>query len=197
MDAYLYIPSNEKTDALMCGIKLSSKADKTVEIKGYPTQCISALLNPRDDIKKYKSSAFSCLRIDVSSESCYIADKSLYGNKDLKELYSKTIIPPKDYIFGTYRNPECLIPRTILPENLSDADKPLGSPLLYQSSEELYINNLLENFREKYPDFNETILSLFIELNQKDWKLKRTINKDLLIFSNQEDDDSTYFTIHT
>jgi len=193
MDAYLYIPSTEKTDALMCGIKLSVWGEKTLILNGYPAQCISALLNPRDDIKKYKSSDYACLRVDIKPESCYIADKSLYGSKELDELYAKSIISPKDYVFGTYRNPECLISRTILPENLSDADKPQGCPLLYQNSEELYVNNLLEKFKENSPDFNETILSLFIELNQRDWKLTKYTNNDLIILGNQ--DDGTYYTI--
>ncbi|MGE5472896.1 MAG: hypothetical protein ACM3UU_01605 [Ignavibacteriales bacterium] len=193
MDAYLYIPSGEKAEALMCGIKLSSRAEKTVVINDYPSQCISALLNPRDEVEKLKSADFVCLRVDINPENCYIADKSLYGSKELEELYAKSIISPKDYVFGTYRAPECLIPRTILPESLSVASKAIGFPVLYKNSEELYVNNLIEKFKEMYPDFNETIISLFIEFNQKDWNLSKIKNKDFYILANKEDEK--YYTI--
>lgn len=193
MDTYLYIPSDERANVLMCGIKLSVKGEKTVNINGYPSQCISALLNPKDDIEKFKSSGFICLRIDMKPENCYIADKSLYGSKELEELYTKSIISPKDYIFGTYRNPECLIPRTILPENLSIASKAIGFPVLYENSEDLYVNNLIEKFKEAYPDFNETIISLFIEFYQKDWNLTKIKNKDLYVLANEK--DKKYYTI--
>ena len=193
MDAYLYIPSSEKANALMCGIKLSVKGEKTVLINGYPSQCITALLNPRDDIEKFSSSDYVCLRIDIKPENCYIADKSLFGSKELDSLYNKSIISPKEYVFGTYRRPECLIPRTILPENISVASRAIGFPVLYENSEELYVSNLLEKFRENFPDFNETIISLFVELNQKDWKLIKSTNKDLIILGNE--DNGTYYTI--
>lgn len=195
MDAYLYVPASEKDQSLACGIKLSVKGEKAVLINGHPTQCISALLNPRDDAEKFKDSSFSCLRIDINPENCYIADKSLYGVSELAELYSKSIVSPDNYTFGTYRNPECLIPRTILPDNLSMANKPIGFPLLYEDSEKLYVSNLIESFREKYPDFEETILSLFIELNQKDWNLKKTKNNEFYILSHEE--KGVYYTIRT
>lgn len=182
MEVYYYLPIEEKDSALTCGIKLSVKADRKVIINGYPTSCISTLLNPRDDLKKYKSNDFICLRININIDYCYIADKSLYNNKQAVDLYNQSIIPAKNYTFGTYRNPECLVTCTILPENIQVFNKIIGSPILYHNSEELYINNLIEELKETYPDFNEVILHLFFDYLAKKGEYKKVENNDITVY---------------
>ncbi len=183
MEMYYYIPNNEKENALTCGIKLSVKADKKVLINGYTTPCISALLTPKDDMPKYKSDQFSCLKIDLKPRYCYIADKSLHGIKETEDLYLRSIIPLSEYVFGTYRNPECLVICTILPENINPENKVMGSPILYNSSEEMYLINLIQQLRENHKNFDETILNLFFDKLAGNGQLKKLQNGDLMIFT--------------
>jgi predicted metal-dependent phosphoesterase TrpH len=77
------------------------------------------------------------------------------------KLYRETIVPLKDYIFGTYRLPECLVTTTVIGGNISVLNKNLDSPVLYTDSEELYINNILEYYKETGEDFSNSILYYF------------------------------------
>lgn len=183
MEMYYYILNNEKENALSCGIKLSVKADKKILINGYATPCISALLNPKDDLPKYKSDQYACLRIELKAEYCYIANKALCGSTETEELYAQSIISPSEYVFGTYRIPECLITCTILPDSISLANKAIGYPVLYNNSEELYINNLIEELKEKHENFNETIFNLFFHKLASKGQLKKLENGNLTVFS--------------
>lgn len=185
MLAYYYISTLNKEDSLNCGIKLSVNADRNVPINGYMTPCISTLLNPKDDLTNYKTSNFICLRIEIKDEYCFIANKELYGNKNTIDLYNQSIVAPKDYIFGTYRIPECLITCTILPENISEKNKIMDFPILYDNSENLYINNLIYDMREKYKYYDEISLKLFLDKLESQGQFKKIENEDSIIYSNQ------------
>lgn len=165
IEVYYYIPANEVDYAVECGIKLSKWYDKEVYFNGDKKKCISCLLNPKDDIQKYKSSNFQCLKLQLSPNYCFAADRYLYNiglnYPDVMWMYSKSIIPVNEYIFGSYRLPECLVTSTVIGEQVSSLDRRLDSPVLYNNSEELYINNIIENYRERYSDFNDSLLYYF------------------------------------
>jgi hypothetical protein len=125
--------------------------------------CFSGLINPKDDLELYKSTDFSCLKLQVKSEKCFIADRFVYENSQGQdmELYYKTIIPLEKYMFGSYRLPECLITTTILAGEASVLNKKMDSPVLYSNSEELYINNILQELREQYAEIDDSLLYYF------------------------------------
>ncbi|KNY27416.1 hypothetical protein [Pseudobacteroides cellulosolvens] len=165
MEVYFYIRSELAESAVDCGLKLSEHYEKVVMIDGEEKKCISTLLNPKDDLDKYKSSEYKCLKFDLPSKLCYVADKYMHivgaGSKDAMEIYNRSITPLKDYIFGSFRLPECLVSSTIMPEQISILDKRLDSPILYDNSEELYINNIIESYKEEHGDFQDVLLYSF------------------------------------
>ncbi|AEV70476.1 hypothetical protein [Acetivibrio clariflavus] len=167
VEVYYYVPQDKVRDSIECGLKLSQWYEKEVQIEFENKKCLCALLNPRDDMDKYKSPDYKCLRLELYPEYCYVADKSLYElglqHDEVMKLYMDSIIPIKDYIFGMYRLPECLVTTTVIPEQISLLDKGLGSPILFNNSEELYINNLIEDFRQKYDDLNDRLLFGFFK----------------------------------
>jgi hypothetical protein len=75
--------------------------------------------------------------------------------------YQKSLIPIEQYIFGTYRLPECLIPTTIISEQMEEVDKKLGLPVLFENSEKLYLSNILESYREENDESNDALLYYF------------------------------------
>jgi len=101
------------------------------------------------------------------------------GSKEAMEIYNKSIIPLKDYIFGAFRLPECLVSCTVMPEQISVLDKRLDSPILYDNSEELYINNIIESYKEEHEDFQDVLLYSFYS------KLAEQKNFDMIV-----DDDN-------
>jgi hypothetical protein len=165
VEVYYYLPNEEIENAVECGIKLSQFVDKEVEINGAAKKCLTAFLNPKDDIEKYKSINLKCVKLELDPKYCFIADKFLYKigshSPDVFELYKKSIIPIEKYIFGSYRIPECLVTSTIISGQVGVLDKRLDSPVLFGNSEELYINNIIETYREEYSDFNDAMLYSF------------------------------------
>ncbi len=168
-EVYYYLPAAVAARAVECGLKLSEWYDKEVMIEGQMKKCLSALLNPKDDLKKYQSGDLVCVKIDMPSKYCFVADKLLYligqNSKEGMDMYLRSIIPIEDYIFGSYRLPECLVTSTPIAGQISVLDKRMDSPILFNSSEELYINNTIEVLREEHDDINDALLySFFSEL---------------------------------
>ena len=165
VEVYFYIPAKDVENAVECGLKLSEWFSKEVEIDGSKRKCISALLNPRDDQNKYMSEEFKCVKLEVMLKYCHIADASLYKTgltvPEVMKMYQQTIIPVDKYTFGKYRLPECLVTSTVVGDGISVLDKRLDSPVLFNGSEELYVNGITENFKEKYEDFGDALLYSF------------------------------------
>ena len=164
-DAYYYMLAKEVKNAVDCGIKLSQWFTKEVKINAEMQKCISALLTPRDDLKKLRSEDYKCVKLSVLTEYCFIADKSLYfaglSNELIYNLYLKSIMPAESYKLGDYRLPEVLITTTVINSQISLSGKRLDTPILYDNSEKLFINNVLENYKNEDDDFDEKMLYCF------------------------------------
>lgn len=162
MDVYYFIPGKMIDNVIGCGLKLSEWFEREVPVNGEIKKCIPALLNPKDDITKFKSPDYKCLKLAVNPDNCYIADRFLYETSQIsdfaKELYNKSIITADKYIFGTYRLPECLIFSTLLEEQIDIADKRMDFPILFENSEKLYVNNIIESYREENENFSDVLL---------------------------------------
>jgi hypothetical protein len=165
VEVYFYIPVKHAENAVECGLKLSEWYSKEVEIDGVKKKCISALLNPRDDSEKYMSVNFKCMKLEVMPKYCFIADNFLYKvgltYPEVMDIYKKSMMPVEKYTFGRYRLPEGLVTNTVIGDYVKILDKRLDSPILFNSSEELYINNIIEGLNEKHSDFNDTMLYFF------------------------------------
>jgi len=179
-DVYYYVRSEEVSNVIECGRKLSAFYDKEIIIENEKKLCFSALINPKDDSRLYQSDLFRCLKLQVNSDKCYVADRFVYETawKTDPELYYKTIIPVENYMFGTYRFPECLVTTTILPDQVSLLDKRMDSPIIYTNSEELYIDNILQELKDKDAEVNDLLLYYFFDRLADMGKLDKIENAD-------------------
>ncbi len=143
---YRYVLKEKVVDYLKYGIRLSKQFDKEVILNGYWKQCITALLNPKDNIEKFNSENYVGLKIEVSPDYCKIVETS-------NEKENLKAIEYKDYILGTYKNPEVLITTSILPEKISVLNKDIDVPVLYDNSQDYYyacrITEMLEEMSPK------------------------------------------------
>lgn len=164
-EVYYYVPVEDSDYVIECGLKLSRWFDKEVVIQGKNKKCFSALLNPKDDMEKFNDKSLRCIKLDPPPEYCYVADKYLYkiglNIPEVIELYYSSIIPIKNYIFGIYRLPECLVTTTAIQGQTDLLNKAQDIPVLFNYSEELYINNLMESNKETYECFEDMILYCF------------------------------------
>lgn len=193
LEVYFYIPAKNVENAVECGLKLSEWFSKEVEINGDKRKCISALLNPRDDLNKYMSDEFKCVKLEVMLKYCYIADAALYKTglavPEVMKMYEQTVIPADKYNFGKYRLPECLVTSTIVGEGISVLDKRLDSPVLFNRSEELYVDSITESFKEKYDDFGDAMLYSFYSKLSDVKRLQKVedVTNGIAIFYDEKD----------
>jgi len=188
IEVYYYIHVNDAYDVAECGMSLQKWYDKEIEIGGQKRKFISAFLNPRDDIEKYRSNDYKCLKMNIPFKDCYIAEKYYYyaglENSRAMDLYLKSIIPVDEYVYGTYRLPECLIGTTILPDRIVIAGTGLDTPVLFNNSEELYINNIIELKREEDSSFSDALLYFFYSKLAENNKIDKieNANKKFAVF---------------
>jgi hypothetical protein len=165
VDVYYYVPEHQVDISVQSGIKLSESFDKEVLIDGVKRKCFSAFLNPKDDIAKYNSASLKCLKFEVQPKYCYVAEKYFYDaglhNPEIMEMYTESVVPVEKYIFGSYRLPECLVTSTIVWGYVSIMNKVQDSPVLFESSEKLYINNIVEECRERHEYADDAMLYYF------------------------------------
>ena len=164
-ELYYYIPESKLDYAKNCGIKRSEQYDRELSQNGVVRKFLTAFLNPKDDPKKYYDANFRCLKLEVLPKYCLVGDELLFlmGERQPEAMsrYSKSLVPVEDYVFGRYRLPVCLVGTSVICDDISLLDKRIDSPVLYSSSEELYLNNLLESGRELNEDYTDTLLYLY------------------------------------
>lgn len=131
---YYYTKNNNLPIYLKYGIRLSKNFDKEINISGYKKPFLIGLLNPRDDIKKYNSSEYTCLKLDIFDTHCKVIDLSKITDSD--EIVD--FIPLEEYILGTYKNPIVLINTSIISDKISLYNKDRDIPLLFDNSEDFF-----------------------------------------------------------
>lgn len=174
---YYYV-LKEKIEDFKQGIDISLKKEKDISVDGIMKPCIFGGLLPKDDIIKNKSEQYSCIELDVNINDCFVLDSDLSSIKN-NELYFESIIPLSKYKFGTYRRPEVAIISNIDAKHIHNYKKNMGSPFLIENSDKLYKDNLFEDLRQKYNDFDETILNIFFMLMTSKGKMTLLGKKDV------------------
>jgi hypothetical protein len=190
VEVYYYVPIEELENAVECGLKLSKWYDKEILIGLEKTKCISALLNPKDDIEKYKSDNLKCVKFELYQKYCYVADRYLYEmglvHDEIMKLYLDSVMPIENYTFGLYRFPECLITSTIIGDQVSILNKRLDSPILFDNSEELYVNNIVEDYKNADSNFNDTLLYHYYSYLAENKKLKKYESDTMAVFLDEK-----------
>ncbi|NLC68428.1 MAG: hypothetical protein GX754_06515 [Clostridiaceae bacterium] len=164
-EVYCYIPAGKVEYVVECGVKLSEWHDKEVVINGFKKKCITALLNPKDDMDKYHNKDFVCVKLEVPNNYCFVADRYLYragiNMPGIMPMYYASIVPINDYVFGMHRLPECLVTSTVIAGQVKVMNRIIDSPVLFNNSEELYLDNIIEMNKEERADFKDAILYYF------------------------------------
>lgn len=182
-ELYFFVTKEKIGDIIDCGLKLSEWYDRVLSIPGIVDnkKVIKAFLNPRDHQEALRNSDYECLRLDVDLEYCKVADGFLYAmgldNPEFMKRYYNSMVPLQDYCFGTFRDPEVLVMASILPEFIEVTGKALDIPLLYESSEVLYLVNRMEKHEELYKDSGNHLLYAFFTFLESKGKVTRFEDK--------------------
>lgn len=190
---YYYVPIGKLEDIIDCGLKLSEWKDgyQSIPWEEIEKPCFSAFLHPLD-CERHKDSSYRCIKLNIPVEYCVVYDSDLYrlNNQfpELKEYYIKSMVPLNDYIFGSIRKPECFVFTTVLSEQISLLGKGMDEPILYENSEVLYVNNILNRFNDWYKAFNSVLLYSYLTIQEKNgaFRCYRSGNDNIAVFFDKE-----------
>ncbi len=132
---------------LKYGIRLSKNFDKELNINGYQKPYLIGLLNPHDDIEKFSSMDYFCIKLDVLDTHLSVID---YPSA-MQDGIIKNVIPITQYLFGTYINPRVLIDTSIISDKISLYNPVQDIPLLYDNSKEYYYQVQVQKKLEELP----------------------------------------------
>jgi hypothetical protein len=197
VDVYYYVPYEAAENAVDCGLKLSQWGEKTVVIDNEVKRCFTALLSPKDDLDKFSDNLLVCLKLEVAGHYCWVADKYLYTaglhNSEILDIYERTMKPIEQYIFGEFRMPEILITSTIIGTNISVLNKSRDLPVIFEKSEKLYLNNIIQNEYEKDEDiYNDLLFHYLCALSQKGAAKKLEAGSSGIVVFQTEKPKQTY-----
>ena len=191
MEVFYYIKKQDREKVFEYGLKLSEWADRKIFMFGIQQICIRTLLNPMDDPDKFNDENYIPIKIHVDPKKAIIAEGVFYNdflyNRGMNELYNDSIVFFEKYIFGTYRIPECLLTGTVPNNYFTEMDRFIDVPVLYSSSEELYLANQIEFGKETYNNFYDKLLyRYYSHLKEKGfYKLYTTADSDYAIFKSE------------
>ena len=172
LNIFYYVKTNELDDILDYGIKLSENYTRKIAINGAEKLFLTGLLNPKDELDKFNSETYTCLKLNLNIVTLKVAESTLYGSK----YYEDTIIPFTEYELGQYMQPEVLISMSILPEIIEEINYFIDEPLLYDNSKELYVNNLIEKISNELNNSQDVILNALL----KEYSKQNNLNKDII-----------------
>ena len=178
MKVYCYVPAREAEEIIECGLILSSRLTKIIEINDTQTMCFETYLHPRDC--KGQEQDDILVKITVPEGRAYVADNSLLG--ETGDLYNKSIIPANQYKLGKYRKPCCLITCTVLPEMIERYNPDMDEPVLYQSSEQLYRDSLFYKTDDLVQSFKDVALNAYYNMKAASGEYKVQFNGEYAAF---------------
>lgn len=160
---YYYTKKENLPIFLKYGIRLSKNFDKELNINGYVKPYLIGLLNPKDDMQKYNSNDFTCLKLDILDDHLKVVDKNIINNSSGTQIEYSQI---NTYILGTIKNPIVLADTSVISNKICVYNKNIDIPLLYNNSEDFFyelnvrkliddlpikdVYELLKNYSEKF-----------------------------------------------
>jgi|GEM_PF-323034 len=193
---YYYVPIDKLEDVIDCGLKLSEwkESYQSTPWDRIEKPCFSAFLHPLDD-ERHKDSSFRCIKLDIPVEYCAVYDSDLYRISsefpELKKDFYNSMVPLNDYIFGSVRRPQCFVFTTVLSEQISLLGKGMDEPVLYENSESLYVNNILQQLNDRYNEFNSVLLYSYLTAQEQKgvYRCYRSTNASIAVFFDEESNE--------
>ena len=133
---YFYVDSSKLNKIKSFGLKLSDNFSHTIPIGNFEKRVFVGLLNPKDEPNKYNSDKYTCLKVNLYPEKCYVINEPSLIVTPKDGDYG--LISLNDYCYGQYPNPRVLFNSSILPEQIEVLDDIMDEPILFESSKDLY-----------------------------------------------------------
>jgi len=185
---YIHLPKVEAEQAVTCGMKLSDKKILEFKFAGINYNCFFGWLNPNDDVECRGDAGYSCVCLNIEDRYCFVGNLDLYPS----DLYFKTLLPFNKYVLGKFRLPRCMVCCTVLPSRATIQGRRLDFPLMYENSQELYLENMQSLLEGKFDSFKNDQLVGFFELLAGDGRFQKIVKDDVIIFVGDDDEIFTF-----
>ena len=153
--------------------------DATVSVYGKEIPCMVTYLHPADCVQDSARSAV--LKITLEDGKAFVGEGLFQG-----ERFEKTLIPAKDYRYGMYRNPRCMIICSVFPEQIERYNLAMDEPLFYESSDSLYREMALSRVQEK-DEFKELALRSYYDREAELGRCQRYEEGQTVMYVSKED----------
>ncbi len=192
---YFQIKSTAVADAVQCGMKLKEFASRELVLgnDGQARPVMVAWLHPDDLPQKSDNPGtdrqFTCLRLEVDSARCFIGDADLYRaglrHPNLMQRYLASIVILRDYQYGNFCSPECLLTHSILDQQIEIMGTAKDVPVLFENSKTLYMQHMMDNYEEAVQDGGNALLFSWCRLQESKGLLERymdeTMGKEIFV----------------
>ena len=191
MKVFYFTKIDSAEEVMDCGIKLNQYFEREITVNEFKKRFLLTYLHPADSTK-FSDDTYKAVKIKAPDDTSYIAEGALYDEENMS-LYESSLVPIREYRLGTYRKPECLIQCTLLPHQIEDFDRRRDEPILYDCSENLYLNRVLYKVREEFSFFDDLALERYYDVLVEEGKyIKEECNRFNVYINN---DDNEIITI--
>jgi hypothetical protein len=191
LKVFYFTKIDSAEEVMDCGIKLNQYFEREITVNEFKKRFLLTYLHPADSTKFYDDT-YKAVKIKAPDDASYIAEGALYDEENMS-LYESSLVPIREYRLGTYRKPECLIQCTLLPHQIEDFDRRRDEPILYDCSENLYLNRVLYKVREEFSFFDDLALERYYDVLVEEGKyIKEECNRFNVYINN---DDNEIITI--
>ena len=180
MKAYLYTTEEIAQEAVEYGLKLSHNAAGNVCIYGTEHPYMEAYLHPADCPKEKRNKAV--LKLQLEDNKAFVGEGMFSG-----ERYVSSLVPAKAYRLGTYRMPRCLVIASVFAEQIERYDSAMDEPLLYENSQSLYRDCVLERVQES-DAFKELALRAYYEQEAVQGRVRKIEEEEYVVFTSLTED---------
>ncbi len=184
MKTYFYTTEEIANEAASYGLKLSHVAERTASVYGKEMPCIVTYLHPADGPKDCKQA--TVLKLTLEDGKAFIGEGLYTGDR-----FNKSLIPAKDYRYGAYRNPRCILICSVFPEQIERYDSAMDEPLFYESSESLYRDAVMSRVQES-DDFRELALRSFYDRETELGRCQRLEEDDAVVYVSKADGKTVF-----
>ena len=144
---YYYAKKEAIPVYLKYGIRLSKNFDKEFNINGYQKPYLIGLLNPKDDMNKFASMDYFCIKLDVLDSHLLVIDASKTDDNQMM----KEVTPIEKYVFGSFLKPRVLIDTSVISDKISLYNPVQDIPLFYDNSKDFFYQVQIEKRLNELP----------------------------------------------
>ena len=190
MKAYCFVPEEKIDEIKECGLELALGQRYDCKVTTNDGMCIMGKLNPRDYSKDQFLPGKILVKVNLNKVRGFIGEGAYLGiSEDYGEnfkMFEDSLLPANEYKLGMYRNPQCLIVNTVLPDAVEMYDHLMDEIIPYENSGELYVECLYQETKDKTQNFREIALTACFDKLSEAGKIEKISYEECNVYKTKD-----------